>query len=55
MNALSIDIKRAGAVDPADRNSMPVSAIATEDGGRHVISRYGDSKWDFYPFIPQLC
>ncbi|ABF13113.1 putative integrase (plasmid) [Cupriavidus metallidurans CH34] len=33
---------------------MPVSAIATEDGGRHVISRYGDSKWDFYPFIPQL-
>lgn len=54
MNVLAIEIKRANAVEPETLDSMPVSSIATDDGGCHVISRYGDSTWDFYPFIPQL-
>ncbi|QYG04353.1 integrase [Massilia sp. NP310] len=32
---------------------MPVSVIATENSNVQVISRYSDSIWDFYPYIPQ--
>ena len=35
------------------RSNIVVSAVADMDGGNHVLSRFGDSIWDFRPYFEQ--
>lgn len=43
--------KRNLAIPP--RDDFPVSVIQSQSGETIVVSRYADSIWDFYPYIPQ--
>ena len=36
-----------------DRFSIVVSAVVGSDGSSHVLSRFGDSVWDFRPYFEQ--
>ena len=40
-------------ISKEQKDKIPVSVTQSETGELIVVSRYGDSIWDFYPYIPQ--
>lgn len=48
-----LDLRPIKDFAPAEKANLPVSIALLPDGTPHVVSRYGDPIWDFYPYIPQ--
>jgi len=48
-----LDLRPIKGFAPADKAILPVSIDLLPDGTPHVVSRYGDAIWDFYPYIRQ--
>lgn len=53
MNASVPNYRPILQVETASKNHLPVSMTLGSNGETLVISRYGDSIWDFWPSIPQ--
>ncbi|WP_395407899.1 hypothetical protein ACHMW6_15110 [Pseudoduganella sp. UC29_106] len=52
--ALAADAYRLPETDvQGPKDILPVSVIQSDHGETIVVSRYADSIWDFYPYIPQ--
>ncbi|WP_416242997.1 integrase [Azospira sp. APE16] len=50
MIAHQLDLRPIASFAPAEKAKLPVS-VAREPSGLHVVSRYEDYAWDFYPYI----
>lgn len=48
-----LDLRPIKDFAPADKANLSVSIALQPDGTPHVVSRYDDPIWDFYPYIPQ--
>lgn len=48
-----LDLRPIKDLASADKATLPVSIDLLPDGTPHVVSRYGDAIWDFYPYIRQ--
>jgi len=48
-----LDLRPLKEMPRPHKMAMPVSVIQHGHGEPIVISRFGDDKWDFYPYIPQ--
>lgn len=51
MNLHLLDLRPIKNLASAEKSNLPVSVTTTPDGKLLVINRYGDSVWDFYPYI----
>lgn len=46
-------IVTADHVGPSDLNQAVVSEVIDDHGHRHVLSRFGDARWDLTPYFEQ--
>lgn len=43
----------SNGLSESEKSNIVVSAVAAMDGNNHVLSRFGDSIWDFRPYFEQ--
>lgn len=48
-----LDLYNLQTLDTINKDEIPVSIVTDADGTSHVVSRFGDPIWDFYPYMPQ--
>jgi integrase len=53
MSLRLLDLRPIKDLSLLEKAKLPVSIALLPDGTRHVVSRYTDVVWDFYPYIPQ--
>lgn len=52
MTLALLDMRPITALSATEKSALPVSIVLDSKGNPFVVSRFGDSVWDFYPYIP---
>lgn len=53
MTLLLLDLRAPKEIPAAQKPDWPVSIARQPDGTPLIVSRFGDDRWDFYPYMPQ--